>query len=69
MHDSEDRPRVVVIKNDKCNVKVEYLDIEGEEVKCGRTDFLVRNVNTMCTYRCILHRSCEERTVPVVGQD
>lgn len=65
--DHKNRPRIMAIKDDRCNVKVEYLDIKGQNEKCGRTDFLVRNVSATCTYKCIFHGSCEERTVPVVG--
>ena len=59
----KDRPRVMAVRDNKCSTKPERLNITED----GRMDFIVRNVGATCTYRCFLHGSCEEKTVPIVG--
>ena len=65
--DHDERPRVMVIKDDKCNSKVEYLNTNGQNENCGQADFLVKNISTTCKYRCFLCRSRETKTISVVG--
>lgn len=59
-------PRVVVLGKD-CNSKVEKLNVDEQNVNCGQVNFMVKNVNTSCTFRCFICKSRDQKTVTVVG--
>ena len=67
--DHDERPRVMMVKNDKCNSEmIEYINTNGRNDDCaGQVDFLVKDINATCTYRCFLCGSHEIKTVAVVG--
>ena len=63
----------MVMRDDKCQSKLEYLNVACDEgnLNCtyirNKVDFLVKNVSVTCTYKCFVQQSCEKRTVHVAG--
>ena len=64
--DGEREPYVRVLNKD-CESKVEYLNVNQQDVNCGQVDFMIKNISTSCTFYCFLCNSRDQKTVTVVG--
>ena len=53
--EGENRPRVMM-RDDKCQYKLEYLHVDEGNLNRGKVEFLVKNVSATCTYKnCPCH--------------